>query len=223
MPAVHECPSCDKKIKIPDGAEGKKLKCPGCQTSLLITEDGLELAQKQAVQSAAKPTRKAAPRDEDDEDEPRAKKRRGDDDEDDDDEPRSKKRRGDDDEDDEDDRPAKKRKKGGMPMWVWLAAGGGGVVVVLIILFVFVLGGGGTKFKEVKKGMTDKQVVDLIGPPMDGDTKTVGQWYNPKTTKGDLAAGKVLNMKESLTVTFKDGKVENVIYFNIDDLAKGFK
>jgi LSD1 subclass zinc finger protein len=173
MPAVHSCPSCDKSLKLPDGAEAKKMKCPGCQSVLLITEDGLELASKQAVQSApAKSARKAPPppddeeeeeeerpakakkrrpvdEDDEDEDEPRSKKRRAE--EDDEDEPRPKKRRADEDEEDEDedDRPRKKKKKrkksgGGIPAWVWIAGGGGAAALALVLVLVlFVFGGGG--------------------------------------------------------------------------------
>jgi hypothetical protein len=202
------------KIKVPDGAEGKRVKCPGCQSALLITEEGLERAQKQTVQSAAAKSRRDRG---EDEDEPRAKKRWQDDDDDYDDEPRSKRRR--DDDDDDDYRPAKKRKKsgGGMPMWVWLAGGGGLVAVVLVVLFVFVLGGGAakTKFKDVKEGMTEKEVIDLVGEPHSGSTKNNAQWFNPKMTAADASSPKAANLNETLSVVFINGKVAMVVYVDV--------
>ncbi len=34
MPIEFDCYSCSKKVRVPDGSEGKKCKCPGCQTVL---------------------------------------------------------------------------------------------------------------------------------------------------------------------------------------------
>src|SRR5437764_919780 len=36
--AIHPCPSCDKKMRTPDDAEGKKLRCPHCQSMLVVAE-----------------------------------------------------------------------------------------------------------------------------------------------------------------------------------------
>ena len=105
MPEIIPCPGCDKKIKVPDGAEGKKLRCANCESILLVTEDGLEVAKKAAVQTttdkpSSRPARKPAPVDEDEEDRPKSKRRKQDDDED--DEPKSKRGSRDEDEEDED-------------------------------------------------------------------------------------------------------------------------
>src|SRR5215472_11973579 len=104
MPTISPCPVCDKKLKTPDGAPGRKLRCPGCNTVLILTEDGLTPAEE-----GAEPRKgRATPRDEDEA--PRRSRRRRDEDEE---------------EEDEDEAPRRRsRKKGGIPMWVWLAGGG---------------------------------------------------------------------------------------------------
>jgi len=216
---VSACPSCDKKLKTPEDAEGKKIRCPGCQTMLVITEDGLEEFEDAPVRTGVKkagagPSRKRAV-DDDEDDEPRKKRRsRDDDDEDDDDAPKSKRRSRDDDDDDDDDRPRKKKKKRGIPMWVWLASGGGGLVVILLILFLFVFGGG-SNFDKIKEGMTSKEVTDILGEPFEGDTKSTGVWLYPRIDKKDIKdmsdMSKLAKVKESLTVFFENGKVKKVV------------
>ena len=32
------CPNCSAKLNAPDGAAGKKVKCPKCQTAMLVPE-----------------------------------------------------------------------------------------------------------------------------------------------------------------------------------------
>lgn len=73
MPSIHPCPSCDKKIRVPDDAEGKKIRCPSCQAVVLITEDGLEAVKSTGVKSGA-PARKRAVEDDDDDDAPRKRR-----------------------------------------------------------------------------------------------------------------------------------------------------
>jgi LSD1 subclass zinc finger protein len=219
MPAIHPCPSCEKKLKIPDGAEGKKIRCPHCKTLLLISEDGLELAEGAPAAAAAKPAAKPAKKRpvEDDEDDDRPAKKRGRDDdeeEDEDDRPRSKKkapaRDNDEDEpadDDDDDRPSRRKKKGGpsffskIPKWGWYAGGGGvAAILILIILFVFVLGG--SDFGKIKDGMTEDEVTKILGKPnlsMSSNGKLVaGRWLKPDPLKP----------KEAIDISFEGGKVK---------------
>src|ERR1051326_3194878 len=105
MSAVVPCPSCEKKLKTPDGAEGKKIRCPNCKTVLLITEDGVELPEEAVGAITSKPGARPA------------KKRPVEDDEDEDERPaRSKKRVAVDDDEDEpddedEDRPSRRKKK----------------------------------------------------------------------------------------------------------------
>jgi hypothetical protein len=213
---VSACPNCDKKLKTPDDAEGRKIRCPGCQTMLVITEDGLEEeARKGVKKAAAGPARKRV--DDDDEDQPRSKRRRDDDDEE-DDEPRSKRRSRDDDDedddDDDDDRPRKKKKKkGGIPLWVWLASGGGGVAVIVLILVLFVFGGGGD-FGKIKEGMSEDEVIKILGQPnvsfkMNGKLQG-GRWLKPEASAP----------KEAIDVSFENGKVKKKERFTGKDMEK---
>src|SRR5262245_33432265 len=207
MPAIVPCPSCEKKLKVPDGAEGKKIRCPHCKTLLLISTDGLDLAE--GVTAAKPAKRRPAEEDEDD----RPVRRRGRDDDDEDDRPRARRR---DDDDDEDDRP-RRRKKGGffsrIPKWGWYAGGGGIAALVLILVLVLVLGGGGSKLDKVKEGMTEKEVTDLLGEPTTGDAKMLGfvMYYHPPIAKKDnMDVKKMSDFKEVLKVYYKDGKVSKV-------------
>jgi hypothetical protein len=236
---VYPCPECDKKLKTPDGAEGKKLRCPSCETMLVITEDGLEPAggakpaAKGSSKVTAKPAKKRVP---DDDDDDRPSKKRSRDDDDDDDGPRKKRSRDDDDDDDEDDDegPRKKRKGaarrgrsgGGMGMWLWIGGGVGALAVVLVILFVFVLGGG-SKFDQIKAGMTEKEVKDILGEPAEGDTRSVATWFHPSLSKSDMqdpmkALASFSKIKEILTVQFAQGKVTRVNKVSVDDFKKKF-
>jgi len=205
MPTISACPNCDKKLKTPDGAEGRKLRCPGCQAALVITEDGLAPAE-----GAVKARKgRAASRDDDYEDEaPRRSRRRSDDDEDDyeDEAPR---------------RRSRKRSGGGIPMWVWLT-GGGVLAAGLIILLLVLLLGGGNKFGKIKEGMTSKEVTDILGEPTTGDAKTIGVWYYPALKKDDMMnLEKVAKTKEIMTIGFKDGKVKDIKRIKADDIKKG--
>jgi LSD1 subclass zinc finger protein len=89
------CSKCAAKLNAPDGAAGKKVKCPKCQTPLVVPEPlpaaGAAFEVVDDAPSARKPTRvKAMVEDDDDDDRPRKKKRRVDDEEEDD---RARKRR----------------------------------------------------------------------------------------------------------------------------------
>jgi hypothetical protein len=35
MPVTTRCPSCDRKLRIPDNLLGSRVKCPGCQTTFV--------------------------------------------------------------------------------------------------------------------------------------------------------------------------------------------
>jgi uncharacterized Tic20 family protein len=118
VPIVVTCPSCKAKLKAPDGLVGKQVKCPGCQTAILVTGPAATTPAPK-VQSSPAVKKKAPPVDYDDDMEvedappPRSKKSSRDDDDydDEDDRPRkAKKSSRDDDYDDEDDRPRKAKK-----------------------------------------------------------------------------------------------------------------
>jgi predicted Zn finger-like uncharacterized protein len=38
MPIVVQCPSCDRRLKVPDHLLGKSVRCPTCQTTFQATE-----------------------------------------------------------------------------------------------------------------------------------------------------------------------------------------
>jgi len=202
MPTISTCPSCDKKLKTPDGAEGRKLRCPGCSAALLITEDGLVPAE-----ATPKPSKsRSGPRQEEEDEKPRRGRRR------------------DEDEDEEEERPRRARKGGGIPLWVWLTGGGVLGAGLLILIFVLVLGGGGNKFDKIKEGMTDKEVTSLLGEPTTGDTKLVGVWYYPPLKKDDLSNFEKLGrVKEVMTINFKDGKVKSINRIKASDMKNMMK
>jgi len=129
VPIVVTCPECKAKLKAPEGLVGKKVKCPGCQSAVLVTEPAAAPApaapRPQAVAKLPAKKKSDEPLDDlDDLDEsPRKPAARGkaasrDDDDDYDDAPRKpvakKKGRDDDDDYDDDDAPRKPlaKKKG---------------------------------------------------------------------------------------------------------------
>lgn len=61
--ATLTCPSCSKKLRLPDDAMGRRIKCPACGTAFTATEG----AEKVKPTSAAKPVRATAPHEENDE------------------------------------------------------------------------------------------------------------------------------------------------------------
>lgn len=214
MPEIIPCPECAKKIKVPDGAEGKKLRCGNCESILLVTADGLELSRKAAAQTvtekpAARSTRKSVAVDGEDEDLPKSK-RRAQEDEDGEDTPRSKRRTRDDDDDDEDRKPAKKKRKksGGIPLWVWIASGAAACVLVGVVLWLVL--SGGSSFSKVKEGMTEQEITAIAGKPFTS-FGGVAMWTNPPLTFEELLDGKkVARVKEVMEVTFVNGKAKNI-------------
>jgi uncharacterized Tic20 family protein len=114
MPLVIPCPSCKAKLKVPETAIGKKVKCPGCQTPITVTDPAAKPAPAPAPAKVKAP---APPPDDnpfdDLHDAPPARKpaaKRRDDDDDEDDRPRPKAKGRPEPEDDEDDRPRPKAK-----------------------------------------------------------------------------------------------------------------
>src|SRR4051794_32399256 len=111
MPISVVCSGCAKKLKAPDAAAGKKVRCPACNTVVLIPEpeiletpdeDLVEPDEDTAVSEKPRPAKKKTIRDLDS---PIEKKRKSRDDDDDD--------GFDDDEDEEAEerRPRKRKKK----------------------------------------------------------------------------------------------------------------
>ncbi len=108
MPIVVECPDCGTKMRAPDGSEGRKAKCPGCQKLLTITA-----ARPEEPEEPPAPPPSRRRRDEEEEAPSRrgvqeGRSRRRDEDEEDEEERRSpaaRRRR-----DEEDERPSRRRR-----------------------------------------------------------------------------------------------------------------
>jgi predicted Zn finger-like uncharacterized protein len=71
------CPECDKKLKVADDLAGKKVRCPGCKTTIPVSpvQDAIKPEKKptrSAPPSEAKP--KPPPREDDDDTEMRCPK-----------------------------------------------------------------------------------------------------------------------------------------------------
>src|SRR6266511_1886638 len=59
---VTVCPGCEKKLRMPDAAEGKRFRCPACGVPLVLTEDGAEyFVQEAKVTSSKRAAAEAAP------------------------------------------------------------------------------------------------------------------------------------------------------------------
>jgi hypothetical protein len=123
MPLTIQCPSCKRRLNVPDKFLGKRVKCPGCGEALEAAEAGETEVQpekpkktvpppRESVAPAPKrPARRSDPPDDEAEPEyldepeekPRRRRPRRDEEDEDEDEraPRRRRRRGDDDEDDE--------------------------------------------------------------------------------------------------------------------------
>jgi hypothetical protein len=149
--------------------EGKTVRCKDCDETFTVTDPdtdrGIVTADSRRKSSAG-PVRGRS-RDDDEYDRP-SRARRGREDDDEDVRPARRGRRDDDDED----RPARRRRKskssGSGGLVLALAIGGGLLVVGVVVVLLFTLLGGKfdpEKFNQVKNGMSEKEVIDLLGRP----------------------------------------------------------
>ena len=134
MPISIVCGNCSAKMKAPDTAAGKRVKCPKCSTPILVpvAEDDFEIVDdepRKPLKSAVKPV--AVDDDDEVDDRPEKKSRRRDHD--------------DDDDDDEEERPRKKKnataKKKGVPVWAFAIAGVAFVAVIGVVAALVLIGG----------------------------------------------------------------------------------
>ena len=133
MPVTIICSSCRAKLTAPDKLVGKKVKCPKCQTPVLVPNPA-DLEETEVMQPAATPKPKPNPR-------PAATKARpsrppvsADEEEE---QPRKRKPVPDEDEDDEPKKKPKKKKKSALP--VILIGGGAGLLVALIAVVILII------------------------------------------------------------------------------------
>jgi outer membrane protein assembly factor BamE (lipoprotein component of BamABCDE complex) len=186
-----KCPNCDRSYSLADTMAGKTIRCKECEETFTV-EDADE-----GVMSSADARRKRTAA-------VAASSRRSQDDDEDDKPRRRSKDREDDDEDEDEGPPKKKKKKGGAPVGLIIACVvgvllliGGGVLAV-----VFLAGGARLtmeSFAKVKDGMTEAEVIALIGSPK--ETKTTG-------TNSKQLVFSSQNGNETMTVSlgFTDGK-----------------
>jgi hypothetical protein len=113
MPLVIACPSCKAKLKAPDNAVGKAVKCPSCGTAIAVkapagVPDNVPATSRQAAGSKA--PRRTEPNDDYEvvEEDDRSQRSKGRSEPEEDDRPRKSTRaRDEDDEPDDEDRPSK--------------------------------------------------------------------------------------------------------------------
>jgi hypothetical protein len=221
MPIPVVCQGCAKTLNAPDHAAGRKVRCPGCGEAVPVPVEATEPAEE-ALGNRPRPRppslvpasrgKPAAPPADDPDDEPQPARR-----------PATRKRADDEDWDDEEEdrRPARRRRKKGksrrgIPGWVWVVVGIAAVVVIAIsaTLAVVVAGGFGTgsPYDQVRRGMTEAEVTRLLGPPtMSMDLDGFGNLFGDNPLANAARGTKVMvwaNDRESLSVTFRDGKVE---------------
>ena len=181
MPIAVLCPGCNSRLNAPDAAAGKTVKCPKCQTPMVLPAPEPAASDFEVVDEPAAP-KKPAPKsatakkpaartdvqvdDDDEDDRPRKKKPvvEADDDEE-DDRPRGKKRSARDDDDEEDDRPRKKKKaaKKGTPVGLLV---GGGLALLLLL--------GGCGFAIYWFAIRDKAAEVVGGTGTGGGASTKG-------------------------------------------------
>ena len=70
MPNVITCPECGDRMRVPDAARGKKVRCTGCQVVLAISDRGAAAVAAASQASAA--ARRPMPSPDDDEERPSA-------------------------------------------------------------------------------------------------------------------------------------------------------
>ena len=100
-----------------------------------------------------------------------------------------------------------------IPWWVWLIAGGGvAVAIVLAIVIVVVTGGGrDPAFEEIKKGMSEDEVLARLGKPYMYQPKASGVWTYPRMSLEEFHddPSRRFETKDVIFIYFRDGKVDN--------------
>ena len=158
------CPICLAVLKPKTPVmEGTRVRCPKCKGAFVA--EGAPAAEPREPEPTQQAMPDAAPAEEEileaveaEDDEPAAPRRR----------PRDR-------DDDEEDRPRRKIKKGGIPVWVWLAGGGVGLMLLCgccgiggWVAWSAMAGNGpvtAAKYNELKRGMTPAEVHNILGPP----------------------------------------------------------
>jgi LSD1 subclass zinc finger protein len=187
MPNVTVCPACEHPLKVPAGADGRKIRCPSCKAVLLVSGNELSLADAEEASTNVGRTERSRS---EEHDTPRRSSRHSDLDE------------GDEDDSDDRPRPRRRRRRRKTPLWVWIVSGVAGFLVVGSTLYLAIRLSM-KPFDKVKIGMSIQEVKDIMGPPeyesMNGGTGTmtwgkvnqdvVSIWFeNGKVTRKDTIA-----------------------------------
>jgi predicted Zn finger-like uncharacterized protein len=184
------CPSCQKQLRVPDTAIGKRVKCPVCATTFQVGEAAVEHIQAYPAPPVAKTSRPVRPPamddDEDAERLPRRARRRGDEDEeldesderlprrargrrDDDDDfdddertsPRARRRRDDDDFDEDDSDDYKPRRS--QALRKAKAAGIWFIIAGILTLTMIALNIGSTLYVNARLGDVGRNAGEKVG------------------------------------------------------------
>ncbi len=190
MSNIAVCPGCDRELKLPQGADGRKIRCPSCKTPLLVSDGERSLVgARETNVRAGRPERRSRL---DDEDEAPRRSRRADP------------------EDRDYDRPRKRRKRsrGGIPLWAWLT--GGGVLLAAVLgLVIILLLNKGDGYEKIKTGMSETEVIAIMGNPTEsvtfGNFKLLGWKQFNKGIVVYLQDGKVW---QKMKVDLRNGKVD---------------
>jgi len=207
------CPSCGREYNLADTMEGKKVRCKDCEETFTVGDSG----RAGVVSADTRRQRASAPRDRDDEEDDRPRGRRRDRDEDEETRPARRRER----RDEEDDRPRPRRRKqsgSGGGLVLALSLGGGLLVVgvVVVLLFTF-LGGKFTpeKFAQVKAGMSEKEVTDLLGRPSESfDPDALG--FNLGGVKFNVKSLIWKHNNKAYLVEMLNGKVAGTASFGMN-------
>jgi predicted Zn finger-like uncharacterized protein len=141
------CPHCEAKLKVPETAAGKKIRCPKCNESFKVPADDEEPTAVAPKASALKAKRARQRADDDDEEVAR----------------RGRSAREDDDEDEEPARKRRPRKSAGNQRRVWWIVGSSvGLVLVAggIVAGLLIFSGKSSAYK--KREAISRQTIELF-------------------------------------------------------------
>jgi hypothetical protein len=137
MPSVVNCPSCERRLRVPEGLVGEQVKCPTCGETFTADPDSPPpRRQEEEPRPAARDTALPRPgRDDGDGEEPRPRPAR------------SRRRDEDDSDEDHDRRPRRRRlgrEKPGKVQAVGVMMLIGGILAIMLFVFLFLFGGIGS-------------------------------------------------------------------------------
>jgi predicted Zn finger-like uncharacterized protein len=193
-PISASCPSCHTAFaNLDPGLAGKLIKCPRCTAAFQLPNSAspsVQAAPGSAGGSAAPLSRRADGADlRDRNDSPRRRRKKS------------------------------VKKKSNVALIAGLIGGGVALLVIIIVVIVLLATGGGglggrdPQFDQVKKGMSEDEVVKMLGATSwSYQPKGVGIWTYPRMTMEDIQKNPSRNREilDVIFVYFRDGKVDNI-------------